>query len=106
MGGIGTRHVSGERAESPSSAARLNASETQAPQHLRMRDGLCEEVRRMISAIAAGASDGAGELRRAGIPVELEGFIVEAVVEPGDPSPATSVRLVFCKGEFKSQDRS
>jgi hypothetical protein len=50
----------------------------------------------MISGIAAGAGDGAGALRRAGIPVELEGFIVEAVVEPGDASPATSVRLVFC----------
>jgi hypothetical protein len=61
-----------------------------------MRDGLTDEVRRMISGIAAGAGDGAGALRRAGIPVELEGFIVEAVVEPGDASPATSVRLVFC----------
>ncbi|MEX0827289.1 MAG: hypothetical protein WD184_11120 [Acidimicrobiia bacterium] len=70
-----------------------------------MRDGLTDEVRRMISGIAAGAGDGVGELRRAGIPVELEGFIVEAMVEPGDPSPATSIRLVFCKegSRVKSQ---
>lgn len=70
-----------------------------------MQDGLTDEVRRMISGIAAGAGDGAGELRRAGIPVELEGFIVEAVVEPGDPSPATSVRLVFCNRESRAKSQ-
>ncbi|MEX1207080.1 MAG: hypothetical protein WEE36_00530 [Acidimicrobiia bacterium] len=70
-----------------------------------MRDRLADEVRRMISGIAAGAGDGVGELRRAGIPVELEGFIVEAVVEPGDPSPATSVRLVFCKEQSRVKNQ-
>jgi len=54
-----------------------------------------EDVRRIIAQVAAGAGDGADALRRAGVPVELEGYTVELVVDPCDSAPAASVRLTF-----------
>jgi hypothetical protein len=69
-----------------------------------MRDGLAEAMGRMIAEIAAGAGDGAHALRRAGIPVELEGYTVEVVVDPDEANPFTSVRLAFCRAVVDGQD--
>lgn len=68
-----------------------------------MRDGLAEAMGKIITEIAAGAGNGADALRRAGIPVELEGYTVEVVVDPSEPTPAASVRLAF-KSATESQE--
>lgn len=49
----------------------------------------------MIAEAAAGAGDGADALRRSGIPVELEGYTVEVLVDSTDMVPAASVRVTF-----------
>lgn len=105
MGGFEPDQTIDERVASAPSAPHLNVLETWVQDYRPMRDGLTEEMRRIIAGIAAGAGDGAGALRQAGIPVELEGFIVEAMVEPGDSAPATSVRLVFCRGEPRAENQ-
>jgi hypothetical protein len=73
----------------------LNGAETPDGHDPWMRDGMQEDVRRIIAEAAAGAGDGADALRKAGVPVELEGYTVEVVVDPGDALPATLVRLTF-----------
>ena len=57
------------------------------------------DVRRMIAEAAAGAGDGADALRRSGIPVVLEGYTVEVMVDPTDTAPAASVRVTFRPGD-------
>jgi len=49
----------------------------------------------MIAEAAAGAGDGADALRRSGIPVVLEGYTVELLVDATDSIPAASVRVTF-----------
>lgn len=49
----------------------------------------------MIAEAAAGAGDGADALRRSGIPVVLEGYTVELLVDAIDSVPAASVRVTF-----------
>lgn len=63
--------------------------------HPQMRDAFPEDVRRMIAEAAAGAGDGADALRRSGIPVVLEGYTVEVLVDSTDMLPAASVRVTF-----------
>jgi len=48
----------------------------------------------MIAEAAAGAGEGADALRRSGIPVVLEGYTVEVLVD-ADDLPAASVRVTF-----------
>ena len=52
----------------------------------------------MIAEAAAGAGDGADALRRSGIPVVLEGYTVEVLVDVTDAMPAASVRVTFGPG--------
>jgi hypothetical protein len=59
------------------------------------------DVRRMIAEAAAGAGDGADALRRQGIPVVLEGFTVEVLVDTADAAPAASVRVTFGPGDSR-----
>lgn len=58
----------------------------------------------MIAEAAAGAGDGADALRRSGIPVELEGYTVEVLLDPTDTVPAASVRVTFVRVEGAVRD--
>jgi hypothetical protein len=81
-----------ERTASPAARIIFDAPETGVRHPSRMREG---DVRRMIAEAAAGAGDGADALRRAGVPVVLEVYTVEVLVDAVDAAPAASVKVSF-----------
>ena len=76
----------------------LNSGETPRRDGRVMENPTTESLRRIIAAVATGAGEGAEALRAAGVGLELEGYTIEVVVDPADPLPAASVRLVFGTG--------
>jgi hypothetical protein len=56
---------------------------------------MTDDLRSIITDVATGAGESADALRRSGIAVELQGYTIEVVVDPGDPAPAATVTLTF-----------